>query len=318
MSRYAALNLANLPPLSAVTPLSFEAILEARLVELEQQLTVRFEPAKVTELMALARSIAASPMRYLNETAAARELYIENRINTAVKSIFLATAIGTDLDHLGANRGVARRILDDSDPDDIIYETDEDFRARIQLSLEAFSPHGTEGSYVYWALDADDRVRDVVAYGPNHNVVPAVLPAHVRVVVLSRDGDGTAPQDLLDAVYANLIPDKRRPVSDKIEVVSAAPAPYRIVATLHVASSEAVSAVLAAAQAGIAEFINSRLRIGRKVYRSTIASILRVDGVVDVEIAEPAADIVIDASAAPYCTEIVLSTSVISGGWASV
>ena len=74
MSRFAALDLTTLPDPTAIGVLDFDAILEARLVELEAQLAEVFDAPKVAEVMALARNIAASPMRYLNEAAAAREL----------------------------------------------------------------------------------------------------------------------------------------------------------------------------------------------------------------------------------------------------
>lgn len=315
MSRFAALDLQALPAPSGVRALDYDAILEARLVELEARLGASFEPAEVDRIMGLARNIAASPMRYLNEAAAARELYLENRINEAVRSVFLATARGGDLDQIGAGRGVVRKVLEDSDPDSIVLENDEEFRARIQLVVEAWSPHGTEGSYVFWALDADDRVADVAVYGPNHDLVPPVPPAEPRMVVLSRDGDGTAAADLLDAVKMHCTADKRRPVGDRLDVVSAQPVAYAVEAVLHVTSPGAAAAIQAAALASVSAFVNGRIRIGRKLFRSSLAAALNVQGVVDVELVSPAADMDAGPLEAPHCTGISLSTVSITGGW---
>ena len=318
MSRYAALDLSALPEPSAIVPLDYDAILEARLVELEARLGDVFGSAKVAEIMALARNIAASPTRYLNEAGAARELYMENRINEAVRAVFLATARGSDLDHFGANRGVIRRVLDAGDPDNPVMEGDEAFRARIQLVVEAITPYGTEGAYTYWALDADDRVVDVAVYGPNHNLDPPIPPAEPRIVVLSRDGDGTADQALLDAVYANCVPDARRPVGDKLSVVSAQPSPYEIEAVLHVTTPEAAAAVQAAAEAAAEAFVSNRLRIGRKLFRTSLAAALSVAGVVDVELTAPVADIEVGPFDAPHCTGISLTVQSVVGGWRDV
>ncbi|KPU83623.1 Baseplate assembly protein J [Marinosulfonomonas sp. PRT-SC04] len=318
MSRFAALDLAALPPPTSVAVLDFDAILEARLQELEAQLSEVFDPPKVIEVMALARNIAASPMRYLNEAAAARELYLTNQINEAIRSVFLSTARATDLDQIGANRGAVRKILDDANPNDVIMESDETFRARIQLVMESYSPHGTEGSYVYWALDADDRVVDVVVYGPNHGLEPAIPPAEPKMVVLSSEGDGTADVALLEAVFANCMADKRRPVADKLTVISATPVPYEIEAVLHVVSPTAAGAVLAAAQITADAFVRNRLRIGRKLYRTSLAAALNVEGVVDVVIMKPAADLDIGPFEAPYCTAINLTAVAVSGGWRDV
>ena len=318
MSRFSALDLETLPPPSAVGVLDFDAILTARLVELEAQLNEVFDAPKVAEVMAVARNIAASPIRYLNEAGAARELYMENRINNAIRSVFLATATGTDLDQIGANRGVLRRVVDDSDPDAVIMEADAPFRARIQLVIEAWSPHGTEGSYAYWALDADDRVVDVVTYGPDSGLDPAIPPAEPVMVILSSEGDGTATADLIEAVFAHCTTDRRRPVGDKLTVQSAVSVPYQIEAVLHVASPESASLVQAAAEASAQEFINGRIRIGRKLFRTSIAAALKVDGVVDVELIQPAADVDISAYQSPHCSNVAISVQSITGGWRDV
>ncbi|MFV0385661.1 baseplate assembly protein [Paracoccus sp. (in: a-proteobacteria)] len=318
MSRFAALDMASLPSPPAIGVLDFDAILEARLVELQARLADIFDAPKVSEIMALARNIAASPARYLNEAAAARELYMENRINEAVRSVFLATSRGAALDQIGANRGVARRVLDDGDPDNPVLESDESFRARIQLVIEAWSPHGTEGSYVYWALDADDRVVDVAVYGPNHDLDPPIPPAEPRMVILSGDGDGTADAALLDTVFRHCTADKRRPVADRLTVVSAQPVPYAIEAVLHVVTPEAAAAVEAAAQAAARNFVNNRIRIGRKLYRTSIAAALHVHGVVDVELLSPGTDLDIGPFEAPHCTGIDITLRSITGGWRDV
>lgn len=318
MSRFAALDLTTLPAPSAVVELDYHAILSARLDELEAILMEKLPPEKVAEIMVLARNIAASPMRYLNEAGAARELYLSNRINEAVRSVFLATARGGDLDQIGANRGALRRITDASDPEHPVYEGDETFRARIQLIIEAWSPHGTEGSYVYWALDADDRVVDVVVYGPNHDVSPRVTPGEPRMVILSREGDGTAGPELLQAVFENCVQDRRRPVGDFLTIVSAAPVPYKIQATVHVTSAASAAAVEAAATAAARAYIAGRIKIGRKIYRSSIAAVLMVEGVVDVEMAEPATDVAVGAYEAGYCTAISVAVQTVTGGWRDV
>ena len=318
MSRFAALDLNALPPPSAIGVLDYDAILEARLVELEERLRVGFSSARVAEIMALARNIAASPMRYLNESAAARELYLEHRINAAIRSVFLATAQGRDLDQIGADRGVVRKVVNASDPETPIFESDEAFRARIQLAIEAWSPHGTEGAYVYWALDADERVADVAVYGPNHGLDPPIPPAEPKMVILARDGDGSAGQDLIDKVYQHCTIDTRRPVADKLSVISAQPVPYQIQAVLHVVTPETAAAVETSANAAALAFINSRIRIGRTLYRSSLVAALKVARVIDVELLAPAEDLDIGPFEAPHCTDISLTLQSATGGWRDV
>lgn len=319
MSRYAAFDLATLPEPSAVVELDYDALLEARLVELDGHLRDgRFEASEADEIMALARSIAGAPARYLSEAGASRELYMNARINAAVKSVLLATASGTDLDHRGAGRGVVRHVLDDSDPDNIIFEDDESYRARIQLVLESHSPYGPEGAYVYWALQASSDVLDVVPYGPDDNLDPPIPPAEPVICVLSRTGDGAASDALLESVYENLRSDKRRPVGDKVTVISATPVHYEVEAELQVVSASTASIVEEQAQATLQKFISTRLAIGRPLYRTTLAAALKVDGVEEVIITKPASDVMVGPFEAPYASSVKITVNSITGGWRNV
>lgn len=318
MSRFSVLDLAALPEMPAIGELDYDAILEARLVELEADLSETFDDGTVAEIMGKARNLASSPTRYLAEAGASRELYMENRINEAIRSVFLSSARGAALDHIGADRGLVRKVLDDSDPDNPVLEKDEPFRARIQLVIEAWSPHGTEGAYVYWALDADDRVVDVAVYGPNHGVDPPPPVCEPYIVVLSSEGDGTASSDLLSKVSAHLMPDKRRPAADLPNVISASVLPYQIEAVLYVATPETAAAVQQAAETAMQGFLSGRIRIGRKLFLSSIAAALKVQGVVDVEVTAPAATIDVGPFDAPFCTGVSLTLESYSGGWRDV
>ncbi|MFN1233522.1 baseplate assembly protein, partial [Enterobacter hormaechei] len=61
------------------------------------------------------------------------------RVNDAVRAVFLASARGADLDQLGAAFNVSRLVINTGDPDavppvDPVCEDDDAFRERIQLS----------------------------------------------------------------------------------------------------------------------------------------------------------------------------------------
>lgn len=311
MSRFAALDLAALPVPSAVRDLDYEAIVTARLAALEAHLAALVTPEQTAEAMALARGVAASPTRYLLEAGAARELYLENRINQAVRGVYLATASGGDLDLIGANRGVVRRAGETP-------ESDDSLRARIQLSMEALSPWGTEGAYVFWALEADPRVADVVVYGPNHALEPPVLPAEPRMVILSREGDGSAGPELLAKVQAHCMADKRRPVGDLLQVQSAEIVPFEVRAVLHVTRAASAAAVQASAEAALARYLDERLRIARPIYRSALAAALSVEGVVDVALLAPEGDLAMGPYQAASCSAVALSVETVVAGWRDV
>ncbi|MDR8345596.1 baseplate assembly protein, partial [Acinetobacter baumannii] len=82
------------------------------------------------------------------------------------------------------------------------------------------------GAYEYHALSSDGRVADASAFSPS--------PAEVVVTILARDGDGTAPEDLLQVVGEALNDEAVRPVADRVSVRSAEIVPYEIDAVLYV------------------------------------------------------------------------------------
>ena len=93
---FTAIDLSQLPPPSVVEPLDFEQILGAMLADLK---------TRFPEFTALVES---DPAYKILEVAAFRELLIRQRVNDAGRSVMLAYANGSDLDHLGALMGVVR------------------------------------------------------------------------------------------------------------------------------------------------------------------------------------------------------------------
>ncbi|MCP6065972.1 baseplate J/gp47 family protein, partial [Klebsiella pneumoniae] len=87
-------------------------------------------------------------------------------------------------------------------------ESDSDLRQRIPAAFEGMSVAGPAGAYEFHAMSADGRVADDTANSP--------APAEVTVAVLSREGDGTASDDLLLAVSTALNDETVRPVGDRL------------------------------------------------------------------------------------------------------
>ena len=202
MSVYAAIDLAGLVAPQVIEPLDPETILAeikadviARAPELEAVLALESEPAvKVLE------------------AAAFREFLVRARINDAARSVMLAFAVGTDLDQLAALVGVAR----------LEGETDTDFRARTQLSLEGFTTAGPIGAYEFHARSAHAQVKDVGVASPT--------PGTVDVTILSDTGDGVPSQEILDAVADALNADNVRPLSDFVQVSPAVISAFAVTA----------------------------------------------------------------------------------------
>lgn len=289
---FTAVDLSQLPPPDVVEQLDFETILAEMVADLQ---------ARDSAFTAMVES---DPAYKILEVAAYRELLIRQRVNEAARAVMLAYANDGDLDNLGALFGVTRLVVDPGDPDAIppvppTYEANDDYRRRIQLSLEGFSTAGPEGAYIFHALSADGQVLDASATSP--------APGDVVVTVLSRTGDGTADQALLDTVDATLSAEDVRPLTDNVTVQSATIVNYTVDATLYFYSGPGSEQALANAQAAIEAYTEKQHRLGLDVTLSGIYAALHQSGVQRVDLAAPAANIVVDRQSAAFCTGITLT-----------
>ncbi|EDT38598.1 Baseplate J family protein [Burkholderia ambifaria MEX-5] len=117
-------------------------------------------------------------------------------------------------------------MISPGDPDkgiDPVYEDDDNLHERIQLAPRGFSVAGPTDAYVFLARAADGRMKAATAYSPS--------PCVMIVTVLSREGDGTANEELLGIVRK--APEKKRPQADEVIVQSAKIVRYAIRATLR-------------------------------------------------------------------------------------
>ena len=206
---------------------------------------------------------------------------------------------GDDLDNLGANNNVQRRVITAPDhattpPTEAVMESDADYRQRIPAAFEGMSVAGPVGAYEFHALSASGKVADVSAISPS--------PAVVVVTVLSVDGDGTPDAALLDIVSNALNDDKVRPVADRLSVRAAEIITYSVDAVLFVYPGPAVEPILAAAKAQLAAYISEQRRLGRDIRLSALYAALHVQGVQRVELQQPVADVVLDKTQAAFCS----------------
>lgn len=227
------------------------------------------------------------------------------RVNDAVRAVFLASAKEADLDQIGAAFNVKRQVIKPGDPLAIPpvepeLEDDAAFRERIQLSWAQLNTAGARNSYRFHAKSADTDVLDADAYGPEtHN-----RPGYVDVYVLSRTGDGTAGQPLLDKVNSTLNADEIRPLTDYVTVKSATIANYAVTAELEIPEGPDASTVLNNAIDVLRSYTTLSHRIKTVVPLSAIYASLQQSGVVRVRLISPVADLEAEAGKAPWCTAI--------------
>ncbi len=288
------IDLSTIAAPDVVEELDFETILaeaKAQLItlapELEEVLALESEPAlKILQVMV------------------SRELLVRARINDAARAVMLATATGADLDNLAALFGVQRLVVTPAAPDSVppvavVMETDTRLRLRTQMALDGLSTAGPRGAYKFHALSADGTVLDAGVTSPT--------PGEVVVSILSTDGDGTAPANLIATVEAALTDESVRPLTDHVTVQAASIVEYSITATLYFCTGPDRAVVMAASQAAIETYVAGQRQIGRDITLSGIYAALHQSGVQRVELVAPAANIVISDTEAAYCTSILLT-----------
>jgi len=272
-----AVDLSRLPPPDVIEPLDFEAINAA----LRADFVARFPE--------FSANVESDPVVKLIEAAAYRELVLRARINDAARANLIAYATGPDLENLAAFFGVTRQEIAPADLQagtPAIVETDDELRRRVLLAPDSFSVAGPASAYVYHALTADARVLDASATSPT--------PGDVVVSLLAREGDGTAPQDMIDAVEDLLAGDEVRPLTDRVTVQSAGIVTFDIDAQLVLYAGPDQQLIEAEANRALDDLLTRNRRIGRDITQSAIIAALMVGGVQRVELVAPAANVVID------------------------
>lgn len=243
------------------------------------------------------------------EVCAYREFILRQLCNDKVRSVMLAFASGSDLEHISALFGVVRKTITPGNPSAIppieaVLETDDSMRARTQQSLEGFSSAGPIGAYKFHALQVA-TIKDVAVAGP-----PTVSPGQVRVVILSTSGNGSASTNEVNQVFAQVNAEDVRPLTDQVTVQSASIVNYAINGTLYISPGADSGVVLASATSAIQKHVAEKHKIGQDIYISSIFGALSVAGVNRVTLASPSSDVTISDVQAGYCTGITLTTVV--------
>ncbi|MBS3958290.1 MAG: baseplate J/gp47 family protein [Xanthomonadaceae bacterium] len=284
---FTAVDLSRLPFPAVVETIDFEVALAAMLADLRQR-----DPA-FTAL------VESDPAYKVLEACAYRELLLRQRVNEAAKAVLLAYSAGADLDQIAANFNVQRLVLVPANPNTIpptpaVLEPDDDLRRRVQLAFEGLSTAGPEGAYVFHALGAHPDVLDASATSPT--------PGVVTVSVLSRVGNGAPAAPVLAAVAATLADDDVRPLTDQVSVVAAEIVDFTVAASLTLYPGPDSAVVLAEANARLTDYLARSRRLGRDVTRSGVFAALHGEGVQNVVLTQPAADVVVTPTQAAFCT----------------
>ena len=293
------IDLSQLPPPVVVEPLDFETLFAQR-----KAAFIAMYPEDEQEEIARTLELESEPITMLLEENCYRELLLRQRVNEAARAVMLAYSTDSDLDNLAVNFNVERLTIQEEDdsvtpPIEAVMESDPDLRTRTQQAFEGLSVAGPTAAYEFWGRSADGRVADISAVSPT--------PACVTISVLSREGDGTASDDLLSVVAAALNDEEVRPVADRVTLHSAEIVPYQIDATLYIYPGPEAEPVRQASEQQLQAYIAAQNRLGRDIRLSAIYAALHVEGVQRVELAQPVADIVLSDYQASNCTEYTIT-----------
>lgn len=324
---FTAVDLSRLPAPNIIEPLSFEVLVADAITRMRAEMAAAgldFE------------SRDSDPATKLLQTFAYFAQLLRQRVNDAARAVMPAYAAGADLDNIAATFGIARLVVAPANPLlglPAVMESDADFRRRMVLAPEGYSVAGPEGAYIFHALSADGAVLDASAASPEpddiRSLVLGVLDAHaaapglvsdmttaldtatwpgeVVVSILSRLGNGAASPQLVDAVDAHLSDDTIRPLTDHVITQSAEIVPFAVQATITTFSGPDGGVVMAEARARLDSYVAASHRLGRDITRSGLFAALHVEGVQNVVLISPAADIIVSRQQAPFCTGISVS-----------
>ncbi|POE01360.1 baseplate assembly protein [Pectobacterium odoriferum] len=293
------IDLSLLPAPDVIETLDYETLYAER-----KAMFIALFPVEQRDAITRTLTLESEPLTKLLQLSVYHELLLRQRVNEAASATMLAYAAGSDLDQLAANVNVQRLVITAEDttaipPVEAVMESDADLRTRTQQAFEGLSVAGPTAAYEFHARSADGRVADASAVSPS--------PATVTVTVLSREGNGSASNELLQAVDTALNAENVRPVADRVTVQSAVIIPYDINATLYFYLGPEAEPIRIAAEARLQTYITAQHRLGRDIRRSAIFAALHVEGVQRVDLESPAADIVLDKSQASYCANWVLN-----------
>jgi phage-related baseplate assembly protein len=285
------IDLSKLPPPEFVETLDYETIVADMLTDFKTRYP------KYTNVL------ESDPAYKILEVAAYRELLLRHRINEEGRALLVAFAMDSDLDHIGITyyEGEQRLVITQADsttqpPTEQVMEDNESYRRRLLLKDDSYSTAGAGNAYKFHALSADGNIKDASVTSPH--------PGTTVVTILSRLGDGTADEAMLDKVRARLNSDDVRPLSEELIVQGAEIINWELDADITTYSGPDQTIVLKAAQESFAAYLLEQQLLAADVTDSALSHALHVPGVFKVVRQAPLEDISCTAQQATWCTYV--------------
>lgn len=290
-----AVDLSQLTPPDIIETVDYEEILARKKAEFVAKYP---EFANVIEL-------ESEPAVKILEAGAYQELLLRARYNQEARELLLATATGTNLDHIGITYyNSEQRLLviagdaEATPPTVDIFETDDEYRYRLSLQPESYSVAGPRDAFVYHALSASGEVKDAQPVSPQGG--------STDVYVLSRLGNGAPSAELIDTVNAALNVEKVRPLSEEVIVKSATIVEYTIDVDIVLYPGATGEIAVNNAQEKLEKYTDDFHRLKADINEASIKGQVYSSGIKNIIVNSPAA-IECDETQAPYCTGITIN-----------
>lgn len=160
-------------------------------------------------------------------------------------------------------------------------ESDDNLRQRIQLAPEKYSSAGPDLGYRYWALEAHQDILDVSVLSPS--------PGVVEVYILMQGG-APPSSEILDAVYAEISAEKRRPLSDQVGAHAPQQVNYDLDLTYFISTADSTRAasIQDAVQKAVGSYVLwQKSELGRDINPSELIRRVQEAGAKRAEVAAP-------------------------------
>lgn len=300
-TRFSVINPDLLPAMKVLETVDTEQIISNRLAQLVTLWNSYDPPNAATYDVG---GTEFDPIRINQELNAYFELMVRDRVNQAARSITLAFAVGADLDAIGSRYpgGLPR----------LTSETDDHYRRRIWLSVNALSPHGTAEGYTFWALSANEGVlRDAsavkirpdladdpivvvtcLAEGISTTAVENLLPTTTQVINVQCTVNPTDTELL--AIRSYILDESRLAMTDVVSInkPKIKHTDYHIQVWLYPGPEE--STVLAAVTDALVQLVKDQYWLGYDHTRMAISAACAQSGVYNATIVSPSADVLVN------------------------
>ena len=280
MSRFTTIDLPSLPAMQALETISTEAIISARMARLKTVWTEHDPPAGAAYDV---ESLEFDPLKVQAEMAAYFELMVRDRVNQACRAVTLAYGYGSDLDAIASRYpgGIPR----------LPGESDDRYRRRIWNSVNALSPHGSAGAYVFWALTADATLRDVSAI----TIRPSLRDNPIILITCLAEGADPRPTttQLLD-VRRSIQAEARQGITDVISVSAPKVREIDYKVELWLYPGPDATTLMNSVRASVDALIEKQRWLGFDHTLKSLYGAVDLAGVARAVVLEPATDVLIE------------------------